>query len=111
MEIKAYLDDEDEKGIFRFILFDVSQEKGVALNKGSGEEFDYEFEKNQAGFREAVQTEDGWLIETENRQREARLIIRSRDFGAWAKLKAQVQIGDSWYDCQTDTGQTYITIP
>jgi hypothetical protein len=110
VEIKAYLENEGE-GIFRFILFEVSKEKGVALNKGAGVEFDYEFGKNQPGFRKAVQTEDGWVIETKSRQKEAQVIIRSQDFGAWARLKAQVKIGDSWFDCQTDNGQTYITIP
>ncbi len=110
VSIRAYIE-EKEEGIFRFILFEVSKEKGVAMNKGSEEGFDYEFENSQAGFRKAIKRNDGWEIETEDKRREAVVTIKSKDYGAWAKLKAQVQIAGNWYDCRTHDGKTYITIP
>ncbi|MBD3414437.1 MAG: hypothetical protein GF421_08415 [Candidatus Aminicenantes bacterium] len=111
VQIRASLKDPKEKGIFKFILTDVSKEKGIALNKGDDNGFDYEFEPNQDGFRQAVETDDGWEIETQNKQQEASVSIQAKDYGAWAKLKAQVQIGDIWHDCKTDEGETYITLP
>jgi len=111
ISIRAYLEDKEEKGIFKFILSEVSKEKGIALNNGDEDGFDYEFEKNQTGFRQAVENSDGWEIETEDKQVEATVSIEAKDYGAWAKLKAQVQVAGVWSDCKTDDNKTHITLP
>jgi len=111
INIRAFLEDKDEKGIFKFILSEVSREKGIALNKGDDSGFDYQFGKDQAGFRQAAATDDGEEIEAEEKQNEATVSVEAEDYGAWAKLKAKVQVGGIWYDCESEDGKNYITLP
>ncbi|MCD4721181.1 MAG: hypothetical protein K8S13_15175 [Desulfobacula sp.] len=111
ISIRAYIEEKEEKGIFKFILSEISKEKGIALNKGDEDSLDFEFEKNQAGFRQPIETSDGWEIESENKQVEASVSIMAKDYGAWAKLKAQIQVAGVWHDCKTDEGKTYVTVP
>ncbi len=109
--LTAKINEEDINGIFRFTLFEVTSEKGYALNAGTDTDRDLIFERNQEGFSEAEETADGWIIETENKEHQATVTVRALDYGAWGKLKAEFRINGHWYPCKTEKGKTYITIP
>jgi hypothetical protein len=37
--------------------------------------------------------------------------IQSHDYGTWGKLKARVGVDGIWYECKTENGDDYITVP
>ncbi len=114
VNVAARLDEAQDlnEGKFRFTLFEVTQEPGYALNAGDGDELDLEFEAGQPGFGEPAPTGDGWQIETTESLAEAAAVVRASDYGAWGKLKAEVNAnGLAWLPCQTADGEDYITIP
>jgi len=114
VEVSAQLDQGQDlgQGQFRFTLFEVTGEPGHALNAGDEEGSDLEFEAVQVGFEEPVPTSDGQVIETSETVDEATTVVRARDYGAWGKIKAEVNVnGLFWLPCQTDDGEDYITIP
>lgn len=100
-------DNEDLKGKWRFTLFEVSNEKGYAINKGDSTDPDLKFE-NQSGFE---CSSDGTKIESTNSMNSALVEVASYDYGAWGKLKAEVNIEGKWYTCKTEDGKDCITIP
>jgi len=106
-------EDKNLAGKWEFTLYKVSNEKGYCLNSGKGEEYDLEFVNNQEGF---IETKDGendgeWIIETTEVLNKAVVVIQSHDYGAWGKLKARVNVDGLWYECKTENGDDYITIP
>ena len=114
VNVTARLDEAQDlsEGKFRFTLFEVTQEPGYALNAGDGDELDLEFEADQPGWGEPAATGDGWQIETTESLAEAAALVRAHDYGAWGKLKAEVNAnGLAWLPCQTETGEDYLTIP
>jgi hypothetical protein len=114
VNVTARLDEAQDlsEGKFRFTLFEVTQEPGYALNAGDGDELDLEFEAGQPGWDEATSTGDGWQIETTESLAEAAALVRAHDYGAWGKLRAEVNAnGLAWLPCQTTDGDDYITIP
>jgi len=101
----------DLPGKWRFTLVDVSREQGYCLNKGEGTELDLRFEDGQAGFSAAKKTADGWIIETDHSANSATVVVRSLDYGAWGRIKAEVNVDDHWYEAVSDQGQDTVTIP
>ena len=106
-------EDENLAGKWEFTLYEVNNEKGYCLNSGEGEEYDLEFTDNQDGF---IETKDGendgeWIIETTETLNRVSVVILSHDYGAWGKLKARVNVGGIWYECKSENGDDYITIP
>ncbi len=103
------------EGKFRFTLYEVTREPGYALNAGEKDDTspDLEFEASQPGFTEPVPTgtSEAWKIETTELVSESTVMIRASDYGAWAKLRCEVNIDGTVHDCQTERGEDYITIP
>ena len=98
------------KGKFRFTLFEVSREKGWAMNAGDETTFDLRFAPGQAGFAEPV-APDSLVIEGTETVEEAKVTVEALDYGAWGKLKAEVNVDGEWYEAKTPDGKSAITIP
>ena len=116
VEINARLEGGREtEGKFRFTLYEVTREPGYALNAGERDDTspDLEFEASQPGFTEAVPTgtSEAWEIETTELVDKTTVTIRARDYGAWAKLRCEVNVDGEWVDCRAEDGGDYITIP
>ncbi len=116
VEITARLEGGREtEGKFRFTLYEVTREPGYALNAGERDDTspDLEFEASQPGFTEPVPTgtSEAWEIETTELVDKTTVTIRARDYGAWAKLRCEVNVDGEWVDCRAEDGGDYITIP
>ena len=76
-------------GKFHFTLFDVTREKGWAMNAGvkDDDSLDLEFVDGLAGFHSRKETSDGWTIETNRTMTTATVKIKANDYGAWGTLK------------------------
>ncbi|MFQ6082728.1 MAG: hypothetical protein ACE5WD_05140 [Candidatus Aminicenantia bacterium] len=112
VEITARIDNnENLTGKWRFTLFEVSHEKGYAMNKGSGDDLDLEFQEGQSDFSTPKKTNDGWVIESTKSANSITVKVQSLDYGAWGKIKAEVNIEGRWYECRAEDGKSYITIP
>ncbi|MGE0041601.1 MAG: hypothetical protein AB7H88_06560 [Vicinamibacterales bacterium] len=100
-------------GKFRFTLYDVSREKGYALNAGGdGTGLDLRFHTDQpTAFAAPVQTADGWTIETTSTATSAAVRVFAMDYGAWGRLKAEVNVDGEWYECLDEDGRAYVTVP
>ena len=101
----------DAEGLFRFTLYEVSREKGDAMNHGDNTEPDLRFDDLQAGFSTPESTTDGYRTTSTDPLREAEVAIRAEDYGGWGKLKLEVQINGQWYTARTATGEPYNTLP
>lgn len=105
---------ESEPVPLRLTLYKVTEEKGTCLNSQDDEtEFDLYVEASDNPlFKQPEKTKDGWVVETRQPQREATLEVRARDFGAWARLKAEGKFGENWYTLDIeDSDREYTTIP
>ena len=112
VDITAKIDgSSDLKGKWRFTLFEVSREKGYALNKGDDTGLDMEFPEGQSDFSPAEETGDGWIIESSKTTDSITVKVQSLDYGAWGKIKAEVNVEGRWYECQAEDGKKYVTIP
>ena len=118
LEITARIQERPQattEGKFRFTLDEVTREPGYALNAGEKDDIspDLEFEADQPGFTAPISTgtSEAWEIETTELVNETTVIIRARDYGAWAKLRCEVNIDGVWHECETEHGEDYITIP
>ncbi len=114
VNVTAMLDEDQDlsAGKFRFTLFQVTQEPGYALNAGDGDEPDLSFGTDQPGWGAPIGTADGWQIETTEALAEATAAVQASDFGAWGKLRAEVNAnGLAWLPCETEDGRDYLTIP
>ncbi|MGE3275433.1 MAG: hypothetical protein AB7O67_09995 [Vicinamibacterales bacterium] len=100
-------------GRFRFTLYDVSREKGYALNAGgNGTGLDLQFESEQPiAFGPPEETADGWRIETTDAVSAAQVRVFALDYGAWGRLRAEVNVEGEWYDCLAPDGKSYVTVP
>lgn len=101
----------DLQGKFRFRLSEVSKEKGYAMNVGDETDFDLKFSDNQEGYEPAQEMSDGWQVDANASKDYASIWITPLDYGAWAKLRAEVNVDGEWYDCQTEDGKSYVTVP
>jgi len=101
---------QDYKGKFRFTLFEVSREKGWAMNAGDETDSDLHFPAGQAGFGAPVEP-DGLVIEGTETVSEATVTVEALDYGAWGKLKAEVNVDGEWYEAKTSDGASAITLP
>jgi hypothetical protein len=106
----------DTDALFRFTLFDVTREMGYALNAGDGGERDLRFDLNvnrtpQEGFEPTVDTDDGYEITTAARSRSATVKAAAWDYGAWARVKAEVNFDGAWRACKTRTGRDWVNVP
>ena len=99
------------KGKWKFTLFDVSSERGYAMNKGDVTDLDLQFAEGQQDFSEPKKTRDGWIIESTKTTREMTVEVESLDYGAWGKIKAEVNVEGTWYECTSIDGDNYVTIP
>jgi len=112
IEISAGIEEYDNlRGKWRFTLFEVSREKGVAMNKGEETDLDLAFSEGQEDFAPPERTEDGWIIESNRTAGSMAVTVESLDYGAWGKLKAEVNVEGNWYPCRTRDGKDYVTIP
>jgi hypothetical protein len=112
--IRAALDpSQGVTGRFRFTLFDVSREKGYAMNAGgSGTGLDLRFSSTHPQAMEApVEKADGYTIETTEAGLSAGVTIAAFDYGAWGRLKAEVNVAGEWYLLDAAGGGTSVTIP
>lgn len=100
-------------GRFRFTLFDVSREKGYAMNAGgSGTGLDLRFASTHPQpMGSAKETSDGYTIETDDALQSASVTIASFDYGAWGRLKAEVNVEGQWYALDAAGGGASITVP
>ncbi|MBT4107776.1 MAG: hypothetical protein HOB56_00665 [Proteobacteria bacterium] len=103
----------DAKGKFRFTLFEVTQENGWAMNAGhqTDDSLDLVFMYDQDYFWPPVETVDGWVLESRGMMSEATVRVEARDYGAWGKLKCEVNTGGWWFPCVSETRERYVTIP
>jgi hypothetical protein len=99
------------EGKWRFTLSEVSKEKGYCLNAGDDTGFDLEFKRGQEGFEEPEATGDGERIEGTETVNQTAVKIKSKDYGAWAKLKAEINVDGVWYLAQAADGMPYVTLP
>ncbi len=113
VSIAAWVEPEEKMvGKFRFTLSEVSAEKGWCLNAGSGTEPDLCFVPGQAGFEAPRAEGSTWIIETLNTSDRATAVIQASDYGAWGRLKAEVNVDGTWRTCTTTAdGATSITLP
>jgi len=114
IKIKAHAEldpTQEQNGLFRFRLTDVSREKGYAMNAGVGTDLDLQFSKNQNVFGSPQEMTNGWQIMATKTTNQNTVWIESMDYGAWGKLKAEVYVKDEWHDCFTKDGTDYVTIP
>ncbi len=107
-ELKEY---PNLKGKWRFTLFEVSKEKGYCMNAGQDKDYDYEFVHGQPGFAEPKETDNGWEIETTETSNKVKVEILDNDYGAWAKIRAEVNVEGQWYLAKSEDGKEYVTIP
>ncbi len=100
-------------GKFHFTLFDVTREKGWAMNAGkkNDDSLDLEFVDGLADFLSPKETSDGWTIEANRTMSTATVVIKANDYGAWGKLKCKVNVDGEWWPCKSDDGKEYVTIP
>ena len=99
-------------GKFRFTLLDVSREKGYAINAGTGTEPDLEFQDGQAGFNKVDSPPPGtWQVETTGTGTRATVTLVARDYGAYARVKAEVNVDGHWYPCDVEGGGTAVSLP
>ena len=99
-------------GKFRFTLFEVTREKGWAMNAGDKEDdsLDLEFVDGPA-WRRVPGPVDGWTIETNRTMTTATVMIKANDYGAWGKLKCAANVDGEWWPCKSEDGKEYVTIP
>ena len=104
-------------GKFRFTLYDVSREPGIALNDGTDlikdqPGLDLKFSDEQATtMTTPVRTSDGWTVETSATAASAAVSVTALDYGAWGKLKAEVNVDGEWYECLSPDGKASVTLP
>jgi hypothetical protein len=109
IKIKTKIKENSElKGKWKFTLFEVSKEQGYAMNKGNSTDYDLKFVENRSDF---VKGSEAMTIESTKAMNSTEVEIESLDYGAWGKLKAEVNIEGAWYKCKTEDGKDYITIP
>ena len=101
------------QGRFRFTLLDVSNHPGYATNMGGNDTTpDMKFADGQAGFERATQQGDELVILTSASDlTEAVVRIEPLDYGASAKLRAEVQIDGVWHECLTEARENVIQLP
>jgi len=104
-----------EKVKIRFTLYEVTNEIGTCLNsQDDNTELDLQFDPaaGSTKFKEPIETEDGWIIETADKVLNASVGVFALDWGAWGKLKAEMEIDkDVWSPIYCAEGEAYITIP
>jgi hypothetical protein len=83
------------------------------MNAGDKDDdsLDLEFLDGLAGFLGPEETSDGWTIETNRTMTSATVTIKANDYGAWGKLKCEVNPGGRWFPCSSENGEDYVTIP
>ena len=101
------------EGKFRFTLFDVTREKGWAVNAGDREDdaLDLRFVEDDENFLAPKESDDGWVLEANRTLEEATIRIEADDYGAWGRLRCEVNTGGWWFPCVSMAGKRYITIP
>ena len=106
-----------EKVKIRFTLYEVTNETGTCLNsQDDNTELDLQFDPaaGSTKFKEPIETEDGWIIETADKVLNASAGVFALDWGACGKLKAEMEIDedeDVWGPIYCAEGEGYITIP
>ena len=111
--ITARIEEPGIRGKFRFTLQGRSREKGWALNGGEPGDTapDLAFAPGQAGFGAPEALGDDERIETTAAVESATVTVECRDYGAWAELKAEVNVDGSWQPCRPEDGKDGIAIP
>lgn len=113
LSVTAAVEQPTVPGKFRFTLFDVSREKGWAMNAGDKDDdsLDLEFVEGLDGFLAPEETPDGWELEANRTMTSATVTIKANDYGAWGKLKCEINVDGEWWPCKSEDGKDYVTIP
>ena len=108
---------ENVEGIFRFTLYEQSNEPGYCMNAGESEDADLNFIYFPAEFKEPEFIDVGKEVpeermQTKNPTDNATVMILPQDYGAYAKLKAEVNLCGIWFPATVKGGtQEYVDIP
>ena len=111
VDVTARVTTPDTEGLWRFTLSDVTAVPGVAMNLGTGDDFDLRFDTTRGGWGPERATVDGFEIETTAKSSSATVRVRSLDHGAWGRLGAEVNVDGVWYGVATANGKGYVTLP
>lgn len=100
------------EGKFRFELRDISTEPGYAMNAGSNEDRDPDFEiVETAEFTPVTASSDVYSVETVDAVTEATITIQANDYGAWGNLGCTVNVDGAVLDCRAPDGASFVTLP
>jgi len=83
----------------RFTLYDISEEPGISLNsKDKNVDPDLEFsEGNEANGYKITQSGKTYAAVKEDISgKSEHIVLHARDFGAYGKLKAEIEVGGTW---------------
>ena len=104
-------------GIFRFTLYDVSAEPGFCMNDGKQDDDDLEFLYSDAIFHTPTRevNNDGQevqIMDTKEPMRGCTALVKPHDYGAYGKVKVEVNICGMWYVAHVRGGEKdHIDIP
>ncbi|HEX2951422.1 MAG TPA: hypothetical protein VHV83_17905, partial [Armatimonadota bacterium] len=98
----------------RVFLSGVSTQPGTCMNsKTSDTNPDLEFDTSaNTAFNAPTKKGDEWMMETKEEVREVKVAIRSHDYGAYGKLRAEAKIKGEWTPIKiAGTEQTSLNYP
>lgn len=115
---KLHWDAENTATNLRFTLYDISSEPGTCLNDINGEKtLDLSFDSNwvtENHYEITSQTEDEIIVQRASLElnNELTIAIKSLDYGAYGKLKAEVMIDGEWRTAVVAGGsENFVSIP
>ncbi|MDH5641945.1 MAG: hypothetical protein OEY28_11685, partial [Nitrospira sp.] len=120
LELNVKLENtEAEPEEIRYTLFEVSRERGRCLNdkeKNSDDSPDFELpeiENGALGYKIEKKGEDTFIATTDHPEiGKGKLLVKCHDYGAWAKVKAEVKVFGEWLEAEIEGGgRLEATIP
>jgi len=118
-EIKLTVEPNDLAGKAKFTLYDVSSEDGYCMNKpgkvpgepneDSSTWKDLQFDDSQTGFD--VNGTNNDVSQTETDVNTASVKVLCYDYGAYGKVKAEVEIAGSWFIAKTSDANEFVRVP
>ena len=111
--ITATVEDRDNRsGQFRFTLFAVSKEPGIAMNWGNDSGYDLSFADDQPVFSAPEQTSDGYQITTNEIFTSVEVQVQPHDYGAWGRIRAEINVDGMWCPCaERESNSQFVNIP
>ena len=118
-EIKLTVEPNDLAGKAKFTLYDVSNEAGYCMNKpgkvpgepneDSSTWKDLQFDDSQTGFD--VNGTNNDVSQTQTDVNTATVTVLCYDYGAYGKVKAEVEIAGSWFIAKTSDANEFVRVP